>query len=107
MIISVVKSFLPTATKAIGKKGVIELVGAASLGAGVVNFALDKATDAVKGALDKNLEAQKQALLEKKAEKLQQKADEAAAMIKTEETEKEEPVVELGPKKASNNKKNK
>ncbi len=109
MIISVLEKVLPAAAKELSKKTLIEVVGAASIGAGGVNFILDKTVGPVveKGtnyAKDKfaawgtkkqeKLEARKAAILEKKKNE----------MIEVPAEEVEDGKVEDKPNKASNRK---
>lgn len=111
IIINVAERLMPAAAKNLSKAAIYEIIGAASIGAGGVNFILDKTLGPVvdkftKRAKDKIVETgekKKAALEEKKAAILAQKnADKVIEVVPEEVAE-----VAEKPKKASNNKKNK
>lgn len=102
MMINVLEKLAPAAAK-LGTKTVIEIVGLASIGGGVVNFALDKACDKAKAIVNESLEKKKQDLEAKKAA-IQAQKEEAEKVI-TEEVQEEVKVEET--KNTSKKKKNK
>jgi hypothetical protein len=104
MMINLVEKLMPEAAK-LGTKAVIEIVGASSIGAGVVSFGLDKGTEALKNVLTQHLEAKKAELEARKAEILE--AKKATVTITEEEVEPEKEVKVDEKPKTSKGKKNK
>lgn len=103
--INVLERIMPAAAK-LGTKTLVEVIGAASIGAGVVNFALDKGTALAKEKLDGKLEAKKQELLEKRAVALEKKAAKALEQVEAKDVQEvKTEVAEEKPTKGS--KKNK
>lgn len=102
MMITVVEKLMPAAAK-LGTKAILEIVGVASIGAGVVNFGLDKGTAFAKEKITNYGEKKRAELEEKKAAILAQK--EAAVNVVTEEVPAEAVKVEEKPK--TSKKKNK
>ena len=98
---SILAKIAPEAVKTLGSKAVLEIVGLTSIGAGAVNFGLDKGFEALRNWTNEKLEEEKKALMEKKAAVLEQKAEMAKKEL--EEVKEETPAEE--PKKTSNNKK--
>lgn len=103
MMINVLEKLMPAAAK-LGTKAVLEIIGVASLGAGVVNFALDKGTDFAKGKIDTYCENKKEELMKKKAAL---EAAKESVVVVTEEIPAEEvkPVEEKKPANTSKKKK--
>ena len=100
MLVNVLEKVAPQAAK-IGTKTLIEIVGLASIGGGVVNFGLDKACDKLHKIVNESLEKKKRELEIKKAAIQAQKEAEDVVAEEVQEVE----VVET--KNTSKKKKNK
>lgn len=115
MMINVLEKLAPTAVKALGVNGVLEVAAIAGLTAEGIDLAtkgVKKGIDLAKEKCGDKLEAKKQELLTKRAELAKAKAEKAQEMIKQEEPEQkvvevEAEKVEEAPKRASNKKKTK
>lgn len=107
--VNLLEKVAPKAVTALGKAGVLELVGLASIGAEGLNLVVDKGGKFIKEKVAVKAAAKKQEMLERKAALLEQKAQmekAAASEVAVQPEEVKEKEVEEKPK-TSNKKKGK